>query len=256
MKQSIYIHIDTTSNIVMTRGLQAADFHTGIIHPPKNLLLLNPASTYGDYESHTGLKIVRGVDAVEQYAQIVTKQRLGEENKWIDFSDLSMLRELSPLEVSELLYFGHMRTHLRSPFFYKLQNNFVYFDLPQRVSRIYYRYLDEFYRVLAGKIKRQTLERVNDKRTFFKRPIPVADVPLEVIKQLHEYTKEGLVLSFDQATTDTHEFHLPLYLADQELISNKDIALERYAGELIYQLQNKSWTLHLSDAPASFMSYI
>ncbi|WP_297078953.1 hypothetical protein [uncultured Enterococcus sp.] len=253
MKQSIYIHIDTTSNIVMTRGLQAADFHTGIVHPPKNLLLLNPASTYGDYEAHTGLKIVRGVDAVEQYAQIVAKQRLGEENKWIDFSDLSMLRELSPLEISELLYFGHTRTHLRSPFFYKLQNNFVYFDLPQRISRIYYRYLDEFYRVLAGKIKRQTLENLNDKRSFFKRPLSIADLPLEVIKQIHDYTKEGIVLSFDQATKDTHEFHLPLYLTDQEFASSKEVPLERYVGELSYHINSKNWSLTLADSRVAFI---
>ncbi|MHC9001664.1 hypothetical protein [Enterococcus bulliens] len=178
---------------------------------------------------------------------------MGEENKWIDFSDLSMLRELSPLEISELLYFGHTRTHLRSPFFYKLQNNFVYFDLPQRISRIYYRYLDEFYRVLAGKIKRQTLENLNDKRSFFKRPLSIVDLPLEVIKQIHDYTKEGIMLSFDQATKDTHEFHLPLYLTDQEFASSKEVPLERYVGELSYHINSKNWSLTLADSRVAFI---
>ena len=70
-----------------------------------------------------------------------------------------MVKELTPLEISELLYFGHMKTHLHSPFFYKLQNNFVYFDLKDQRSRVYYRYLEEYYRILADKITHIVLEK-------------------------------------------------------------------------------------------------
>ena len=55
-----------------------------------------------------------------------------EEIKWIDFSDVTMLKELTPLEISELLYFGHMKNSLHSPFFYKLQNDFVFLNLQIR----------------------------------------------------------------------------------------------------------------------------
>ena len=128
MTSSIYIHLDTTSNIVLTQGINAGDFHRGIVHPPKNILLLNPSSELGEFENHTTMKIIRGEAAVSQFLQNLSKNRLLLENKWIDFTDLAMLKELTPLEISELLYFGHMKTHLYSPFFYKLQNNFVYFD--------------------------------------------------------------------------------------------------------------------------------
>ena len=64
--------------------------------------------------------------------------------RWIDFTDLTMIKELSALEISELLYLGHMKTHLHSPFFYKLQNNFVYFDLGDDLLRVYYRYMKNF----------------------------------------------------------------------------------------------------------------
>ncbi len=72
---------------------------------------------------------------------------VAEEMKWIDFNDYEMVKELTPLEISELLYFGHMKTHLHSLSFYKLQNNFVFFDLKDARSRVYYRYLDEYYRI-------------------------------------------------------------------------------------------------------------
>ncbi len=52
-----------------------------------------------------------------------------------------------------------MKTHLHSPFFYKLQNNFVFFDLQDGLTRVYYRYLDEFYRILADKITRVCLRQ-------------------------------------------------------------------------------------------------
>ncbi|MGE9502105.1 hypothetical protein ACQP3D_27360, partial [Escherichia coli] len=91
----------------------------------------------GEYESHTGLKVIRGTENIQRFFSSSRNRRGFDELKWIDFTDLTMLKELTPLEISELLYFGHMKTHLHSPFFYKLQNNFVYFDLNDQLNRIY-----------------------------------------------------------------------------------------------------------------------
>lgn len=129
MTESVYVHIDTTSNAVLTKGLTATDFANSIVHFPQNLLLLDPSASAGEYESHTGLKVIRGTENIQRFFSSSRNRRGFDELKWIDFTDLTMLKELTPLEISELLYFGHMKTHLHSPFFYKLQNNFVYFDL-------------------------------------------------------------------------------------------------------------------------------
>lgn len=253
MNQSVYVHIDTTSNVVVTRGIQAKDFHLGVVHPPKNLLLLNPATEYGDYETHTGLKIIRGSNAVDRYAQLVTKGRMNEENKWIDFTDVSMLKELSPLEISELLYFGHMRNHLHSPFFYKLQNNFVYFDLPHDVSRVYYRYLDEFYHILSGRIKRLALEKINEKRSFFKRPAPIENLPVEILKDLREPMKEGMIFCFQQILQDNTRIRIPLYFAEEELASSNNVSSELVIGNLCYQLTSRTWSLELEEKNLLFI---
>ena len=77
-----------------------------------------------------------------------------------------------------------MKTHLHSPFFYKLQNNFVYFDLKDQRSRVYYRYLEEYYRILADKITHIVLEKINDRLSFFKRPTPVSKLDLNLLKDL------------------------------------------------------------------------
>lgn len=60
MTESVYVHIDTTSNAVLTKGLTATDFANSIVHFPQNLLLLDPSASAGEYESHTGLKVIRG----------------------------------------------------------------------------------------------------------------------------------------------------------------------------------------------------
>ena len=54
MSNTIYVHIDTTSNAVLTRGLAPQDFNKSIVHQPKNLLLLDPSSDFGEFDGHTG----------------------------------------------------------------------------------------------------------------------------------------------------------------------------------------------------------
>ena len=36
MTESVYVHIDTTSNAVLTKGLTATDFANSIVHFPQN----------------------------------------------------------------------------------------------------------------------------------------------------------------------------------------------------------------------------
>ncbi len=64
MTESVYVHIDTTSNAVLTKGLTATDFANSIVHFPQNLLLLDPSASAGEYESHTGLKVIREIFSV------------------------------------------------------------------------------------------------------------------------------------------------------------------------------------------------
>ncbi|MBA5770603.1 hypothetical protein H3285_29620, partial [Escherichia coli] len=69
---------------------------------------------------------------------------------WIDFEDVELLNQLTPQEVAEMLYLAHTRRHLRSPFYYKLQNNFVYLTREDgRYNKVYYRNLNHFYMLLS-----------------------------------------------------------------------------------------------------------
>lgn len=45
---------------------------------------------------------------------------------WIDFCDERKLNLLTPQEQAELLYIGHKKEPIRSPFYHQLQNKYVY----------------------------------------------------------------------------------------------------------------------------------
>lgn len=256
MTKMIYIHIDTTSNAVLSRGISPLEFYHGIVHQPKNLLLLDPSSDYGEYETHTGLKILRGNEGVKQYFDELARNRISEDIKWIDFNDSALLKELTPLEISELLYFGHMKTHLHSPFFYKLQNNFVYFDLKDELSRVYYRYLDEYYRILADKLTRTVLEKINDRRSFFRKATPVEKLDISLLREMKGLFQEGVVFCFQSAHTEGQDYKIPIYLIeDGSFRKNEELTKDdMLVGHLIYQQDRRQWQVIYEDKDLLFLT--
>jgi len=254
MADFIYVHIDNVSNAVLTQGFSIADFHQAIIHRPKNLLLLDPSNELGEYEAHTAMKTIRGSDAVDHYFQTASKKRITETNKWIDFTDIMMLKELTPTEISELLYFGHMKTHLHSPFFYKLQNNFAYFDLQDGLARVYYRYLDEFCRVLAQKITHLVTTILNTRRSLFQKNKPVDPLPLNIVKKLSDFMKEGLVFSFKQPEFQNKKYKIPLFLVEDTHIrmGNPTFKDDALIGYLTYYSSKKTWDLDVNKKNLDF----
>ncbi|MDT2758776.1 hypothetical protein [Enterococcus xiangfangensis] len=248
MPDTLFAYIDSTSNAVLSKGLSPNDFVEGIVHRPKNLLLLDPMAETGEYEPHTGLKIINNSEQVQQFFNNKTFTN-SKGTKWIDFNDLAMLKELTPLEISELLYFGHMRTHLHSPFFYKLQNNFVYFNLGNETMRVYYRYLDEFYRILASKLTRITLEKVNDRRSFFCKGSPVAPLDSELLKDLYPILQEGAVFCLNQSELKNKLYRIPIFLSDEKgwRRSPKNYTKELQIAEITYDTANKHWSLEVEN---------
>lgn len=244
MPDMLFVYIDTTSNAVFSKGISHLDFVEGIVHQPNHLLLLDPAADVGEYEPHSGLKVINGSQAVNQF---FTNKHYANSNanKWMDFNDPTLLKELSPLEISELLYFGHMKTQLHSPFFYKLQNNFVYFNLGSDTLRVYYRYLDEFYRILANKLMRIVQERFTERRSLFRRTPAVARLETETLKELYPLFQEGLVFCLEQATFENQIYQVPIYLSDEKGWRKNTNQFDQQMATLTYDGQQKRWTLAL-----------
>lgn len=249
MLDLIYVHIDLTSNAILSKGITHKDFTHGIVHRPKNLLLLNPSSDEGEFDMHSGLKIVRGEEKVNQFFSTAHRRRANEGIKWIDFSDIMMLKELTPLEISELLYFGHMKTSLHSPFFYKLQNNFVFFELIEDTTRIYYRYIEEFYRILSEKISQIVFSKINERRTFFQRGTAVEKLDSDILKNMKPILQEGVVFCFEQMDVKKGEYRIPVYVVEDALWKTKNLKYknEPELATLIYNTVKQTWSVEQVD---------
>ncbi|WP_071131076.1 hypothetical protein [Enterococcus timonensis] len=248
MTHDLYVHLDTTNNAVVTKGISHEDFYQGLFHRPKNLLLLDETTEAGQFEPHTALKMIEGPQEVAAYLAGLRIRREKNPVKWVDFSDLAMLKQLTPQEIAELLYFGHMKMHLRAPFFYKLQNNFAYFELNPEFNRVYYRYIEEFYGILGQKITTCVLEKLNEKKSFFKRPQQVSVLPEEVLKELRPFLLEGVAFRSCQAEAGDHEFKMPMYIVEDQIAKADGEYLDRLDPDafLIYQTKLKNWRLELN----------
>lgn len=246
IQDHIYIHLDTTSNSLFSTGLTMADFIEADVEKPENILLLDPQASEGEYEPHTGLKVIRGQHQVERYFISKSKQREAQ-IKWIDFKDIDLLQQLTAMEVAELLYFGHMNTQLHSPFFYKLQNNFVYFEKPDKKNKVYYRQLDAFYNLLGHHLQKLVYERINRRKGFFKAPTEVATVPEKSLKVMRPLFQEGIIFDTRQETAIDGTYCIPLYITEDHVktISNKLLKKENHIGNIIYHVQKASWSVEL-----------
>ena len=227
LKKVIYVQLDTISNSVMTKGIHPNDFHRTMSHLPENILLLNPQATDGEFENHTGFKIIRHNKVEEYFNGSLGRNELRE---WIDFNDIHLLKQLTPIEISELLYFGHMKKHLHSPFFYKLQNNYVFLQLTDEINKIYYRHMNEFYFLLAQKVHQEIASRVNHRRGLFKKAIEVPVIDEVVMQELKGVLQEGVVFHFEQLFFDEETYCLPIYLVEDRLRNVEDI---QYGKELL-----------------------
>lgn len=243
---SIYIHLDNTSNCILSKGLTYQDFLAAVPEIPEHILLLDPSDKWGEYESRTGLNMVRGIQNVEQYFAINSKN--GKPIKWIDFSDIQLVKELTPLEISELLYFGHMKMHLHSPFFYKLQNNYVYFEGTDQILKIYFRHLSIFYEMLSHCLTQLMSTYVNRKKYFFQKKEVMAPIAPDLLVQLKRAMQEGLV--FKLGTSDHKQRALlDMYVVEDKLQRIQSLRLNssenQKIGYLSYDTVHKQWDITL-----------
>lgn len=239
----VYVYYDKVGNNVLSKGIVNTVSAAPLKRIPRNLLLLNnrnhPLSTY---DNHTGLQIIKEEDNVIQYFETLSQ----EPNKpsWIDFSTVEMLHQLTPVEISEILYIAHAHNYLHSPFYYKLQNNYIYLTLPNGFTKVYYRHLEEFWDLFAESITQRMKEKVNEKRRFFQKEKSVAPFSFADKDELARLFKEGVCISFRQMTVMGDIYSAPLFIVEDQLSMLEGNIDERTAiGDLNYDAENQTWKL-------------
>ncbi|MGX7012834.1 hypothetical protein [Vagococcus silagei] len=254
LRDRLYIHLDGISNSVISKGIAYEDFYRYTKRRPSNIILLNPNEREGEYETHTNFRVVRGEEAVNRYFKLISS-RPGSETCWIDFKDYDVLSRLTDNEIAELLYFGHMKTQLRSPFFYKLQNNYVFFEFTDDLSKVYFRNIDEFYSILSQKMTEKVMQKINISTSFFRRRLEIEEVSIDLVSQLKATMQEGIVFDFSQVGLKNNQYFIPIFVVEDNLrkVDNQRYRSEDKIGTLVYNHRSKEWSVEKEQYESLFM---
>ncbi|AEV94548.1 hypothetical protein [Pediococcus claussenii] len=248
----IYVHFESLVNLIYSRGISAGDFMNGVLQRPSNILLIN-GQTNDDLpiDSHTLFNELSGQDEIAEYMLTGAKQL-----RWIDFSQKESIGDLTDSDIADLLFMGHMGTHLSTPFSYKLQNDFVYLSLGENQVKTYYRRLKNFYSVLNLSILRHAETMQNEHRMMFRRVVHFDEIPQTMIRELIPVLSEGIIFAFDQAFEQDRQYRIPiLMVSDSNLaptLRSRESLYNKAAqiAVLKYNFKSRHWHMVISDPKA------
>ncbi|WP_268625163.1 hypothetical protein [Paenibacillus alvei] len=180
----IYMIYNENEQSVTSMGIEFIDFINGLTTEPNNILLL--ASEYIGADYHYGLRLefVRKENLNDLYKENVYSYG---DFCWIDFDEITTLDKLEPYEKAELLYLGHYKQPLRSPFFEKLNNKFVYLAHDDGwFNKIFYKDKNQYIDVLASLVS-------NRLKSYRQDVLPLSR---DIAEQLMLFAKDGILVDF------------------------------------------------------------
>lgn len=225
VRDVLYMHVQASEKFVITNGMSFREFAYSLDKPLNHLLLLKHHFVETEFNLNVALDYVPKENVVKLLKADVKSYG---DFCWVDFKEESCLDDVEGTELAELLYLGHMKHHLKQPFFSKLRNQFVYLAQDDEwFSKIYYRSLSTFYRML-GNLLSLKFEEVKVERTWLgirkKQEIP--PVPFDLLANMSTMLSEGLVFSFQNAVQTRMKVEIPVWVVGD--FSNMDEMLDSY----------------------------
>jgi hypothetical protein len=221
----LYMHLQASERFVITSGMSFWEFASSLEKPLNHLLLLKHNYDETEFNLSVSLEYVER----EMVTKLVkTDVRTFGDFCWIDFKEESGLDELDGMELAELLYLGHIKHHLKQPFYSKLHNQFVYLARDDDwFSKIYYRSLATYYNMLGNLLSIKFEEVKLDRKWFtFKKKKGLPPVPVNMLVNLSTMLSEGLVFSFKNAVQTRTKIEIPVWVVGD--FTNMDDMLDSY----------------------------
>ncbi|MCT6925513.1 hypothetical protein [Metasolibacillus sp.] len=195
----LYVHMNDVDHFVIFSRLTHKQFISSAASF-KNLLLVKHAYEDGSFNMHTQLDFISSED-LPNFSKTEIKGNLC----LLDFQNEQQVDELTPIEQAELLYIGHKREPIASPFFQKLQNRYVYYAAPEdQMTKVYFRFLADVEQLVAN-LFNQMIKEKEGTGNFWRRKsakqIPAIDA--NVLRSWRNYMKEGALLSLSKQEKPT-----------------------------------------------------
>ncbi len=248
----VYVHLEKLTHMVLSYGIKMEDFVNSVDHVPEKILSIAPVNLENEIDINTGLNMVIGQKNVKKY--LLNRQE--KKRSWVDFEDQYNLEEVKPREVSELLYLGHAYSHLRSPFYYKLQNNYAFLTLPNGSLKIYYRYLNDFYTVFSYSLLQHATASFRDKRPIMSLRQRIAPLPEELVQELMPVFLNGAVFDFNTVQATNTQLKIPVLIAPDTIYEIKWyeptrlVERSELVANLKYSFPKRKWDLEIIDQMA------
>jgi hypothetical protein len=246
----IYLHVNYSEQFVLSNGISFGEFVASLPTDIHQVLLLKHQFEDTEVHMHTLLDYVKK-DPFYQLAQEDVASY--GDFCWVDFEEIEGADVLDGQEIAELLYLGHMKKHLRLPFFQKLNNRYVYLSHDDRYwTKVYYRYFEDFYHILGAVIGRR-LSGTKLERSFLrlkKKHYP--PIPKEFLYPFMDYLKEGMVISFDHVQFSRTKIELPVWIAgdflnmDEMLEHFQKIAKREVDGKIVFDRKTREWRSYIN----------
>lgn len=189
----LYIHMNDVDHFVIFSGLSLKQFINSVNNLP-NLLLIKHGYEDGSFNMHTQFDFITNEDL-----NGFSKKMADYTNEicWVDFEEEKYLNQLSPIEQAELLYIGHKKESIGSPFFSKLQNRYVYYSSEnEKVTKIYFRFLEDS-EILVSNLYNKMIREKEGNGSFWRRKskerVPSLDPTF--LKAYRPFAKDGALLS-------------------------------------------------------------
>lgn len=194
----VYIIFNSARNEFIYHGIEFKHFILSIKEPVPNILLLKHNFSGDDYQPNLKLTYVKSEDMgqlmddnIYQYGDF----------SWLDFKELPSLEILTPIEIAEILYFGHMGKPIDSPFNSKLKNRFAYYSHDDGwFNKIYCRNVNEFTNVLSNYIAFRLSEIAGININ------PLEDI---ISNEILKWAETGILIDFRMM--EKNSFKIPLY---------------------------------------------
>lgn len=195
----------------MSYGIEFAEFARSLSDLMNHVLLLKHQFDDGDFNMHTLLEYVPN----DRFKKLIQDNVYGYGDFcWIDFEEVEGLDELPGQELAEILYLGHIKDHLKQPFYNYLRNRFVYLAHDDGWwNKVYYRNMTDFYRMVGDVVADKLSDKKVEKNLFgLKKKRTFPSLPMEFLLNMRSLMKEGMVISLQDMTQNRTKIEIPIWV--------------------------------------------
>lgn len=186
LRDVFYINANFEENYFVYYGMEFYEFVRHCPIPIENLLIVEGEYVAEHFNNNWYFETANGQEEISELAQ-QDIYSLGNFH-WIDYNSEENLNSCTPEERAEVLYLSHFCKPLKTPFFDRIQNNFVYLAHDDGwYCKLYCRDMPVFADIIANKITASI--SANTRRKIYP-------MDAETKTKILELTKEGLLIDF------------------------------------------------------------